>query len=69
MSAAQIGTMQTVDNTPDNGRDCGFDGTRFVKGVQLMSINYANIMGQNATGEVTGIGNVLTVSNSLVFHS
>lgn len=65
MSAAQIGAMQTVDNTPDNGGHCGFDGTGFVKGVQLMSSNFANIMGTNATGQVSGIGNVLTVSNGL----
>jgi len=39
----------------------GFDGTGFVKGVQLMSTNYANIMGKNASGQVTGIGNVLKV--------
>lgn len=38
-----------------------FDGKGFVSGVQVMSTNYANIMGSNATGEVTGIGNVLKV--------
>ncbi|CZR55028.1 uncharacterized protein PAC_04914 [Phialocephala subalpina] len=72
MSAAQIGTMQTADNTPNGGGHCGFDGTGFVAGVQLMATNYANVMGQNASGEVTGIGNVLktTVGNeNLVFTS
>jgi poly(3-hydroxybutyrate) depolymerase len=62
MSAAQIGAMQTVDNTPNGGGHCGFDGKGFVSGVQLMSTNYANIMGANASGQVTGIGNVLKVS-------
>lgn len=61
MSAAQIGVMQTVDNTPNGGGHCGFDGKGFVTGVQLMSTNYANIMGANATGQVTGIGNVKKV--------
>jgi hypothetical protein len=28
-----------------------------------MSTNYANILGQNASGQVTGIGNVLKVRN------
>jgi poly(3-hydroxybutyrate) depolymerase len=63
MSAAQIGAMQTVDNTPNGGGHCGFDGKGFVTGVQLMSTNYANIMGADATGQVTGIGNVKKVSN------
>lgn len=66
MSAAQIGTMQTADNTPNGGGHCGFDGTGFVAGVQLMATNYANVMGQNASGQVTGIGNVLKVSGSRV---
>ena len=61
MSAAQIGAMQTVDNTPNGGGHCGFDGKGFVTGVQLMSTNYANIMGADATGQVTGIGNVKKV--------
>lgn len=72
MSASQIGTMQTADNTPNGGGHCGFDGTGFVAGVQLMATNYANVMGQNASGQVTGIGNVLktTVGNeNLVFTS
>lgn len=67
LSTAQIGALQTVDNTPDQGGHCGFDGTGFVKGVQLISSNYANIMGTNATGVVTGItGNVLTVSDDVL---
>ncbi|ESZ90176.1 hypothetical protein SBOR_9429 [Sclerotinia borealis F-4128] len=59
MSAAQIGGMLTVDNTPSGGGHCGFDNKDFVTGVQLMATNYANIMGANASGQVTGIGNVL----------
>lgn len=66
MSAAQIGAMQTIDNTPNGGGHCGFDGQGFVSGVQLMSTNYANIMGANATGQVTGIGNVKKVSDFLI---
>jgi len=61
LSAAQIGQMQTVDNTPNGGGHCGSDNKGFVSGVQLMSTNYANIMGANATGEVAGLGNVLKV--------
>jgi hypothetical protein len=61
LSADQIGALQTVDNTPNGGGHCAFDGKDFVSGVQLMSTNYANIMGANASGEVTGIGNVLKV--------
>ncbi|PQE08786.1 cyclin-like f-box protein [Rutstroemia sp. NJR-2017a BVV2] len=62
LSADQIGQSLTVDNTPNGGGHCsGFDGQGFVSGVQLMSTNYANILGQNASGEVTGIGNVLKV--------
>jgi hypothetical protein len=61
MSAAQVWAMQTVDNTPNGGGHCGFDGKGFASGVQLMSTNYANIMGANATGQVTGIGNVKRV--------
>lgn len=57
LSTAQIGTLQTVDNSPNNGGHCGFDGTGFVKGVQLLADNYANIMGKNATGQFTGIKN------------
>ncbi|POS83456.1 hypothetical protein EPUL_004413, partial [Erysiphe pulchra] len=59
LSADQIGKLQTVDNTP-NGGHCEFDGQDFVSGVQLMSSNYANIMGDKASGNVQGIGNVLT---------
>ncbi|CAD6444784.1 0f292a56-1668-4961-9796-9e364f4d9605 [Sclerotinia trifoliorum] len=59
MSASQIGNLQTVDNTPSGGGHCGFDNKDFVSGVQLMASNYANVMGKNASGQVTGIGNVL----------
>jgi len=64
LSAEQIGALQTVDNTPNGGGHCAFDGKDFVSGVQLMSTNFANIMGDNASGEVTGIGNVLKVRSS-----
>ncbi|KAK6608075.1 hypothetical protein H4I96_04310 [Botrytis cinerea] len=49
MTADQIGSLQTVDNTPNGG----------AIGVQLMATNYANVMAANASGQVTGIGNVL----------
>lgn len=63
LSAAQIGALQTVDNSPNGGGHCAFDGKDFVSGVQLMSTNFANIMGANATGQVTGIAkSVLKVS-------
>lgn len=61
LDAATIGTLQTVDSTPNGGGHCGFDGKGFVSGVQLMATNYANVMGDNASGNVPGIGNVLTV--------
>lgn len=72
ISTAQIGAMQTVDNTPNGGGHCAFDGKGFVSGVQLMSTNYANIMSANASGQVTGIGNVLKTvagNEALVFTS
>ncbi|TVY41824.1 hypothetical protein LSUB1_G003175 [Lachnellula subtilissima] len=59
LTASQVGALQTVDNTPNGGGHCAFDNKDFVSGVQLMSTNFANIMGANASGEVTGIGNVL----------
>lgn len=61
LTAAQVGALQTVDNTPNGGGHCAFDNKDFVSGVQLMSTNFANIMGANASGEITGIGNVLKV--------
>ncbi|KAF7861385.1 hypothetical protein EAF04_007950 [Stromatinia cepivora] len=72
MSASQIGNSMTVDNTPNGGGHCGFDNKDFVSGVQLMATNYANIMGKNASGQVTGIGNVLKTvvgNEKLVFTS
>jgi hypothetical protein len=57
MSAAQVGTLHTVDNSPNRGGHYGLDGTGFVKGVQLLADNYANIIGANASGQVTGITN------------
>ncbi|KAF7954084.1 hypothetical protein EAE96_005217 [Botrytis aclada] len=59
MTTDQIGSLQTVDNTPNGGGHCGFDNKSFVSGVQLMATNYANVMSVNASGQVTGIGNVL----------
>ncbi|TGO36817.1 hypothetical protein BHYA_0114g00310 [Botrytis hyacinthi] len=59
MTTDQIGSLQTVDNTPNGGGHCGFDNKAFVSGVQLMATNYANVMSANASGQVTGIGNVL----------
>jgi hypothetical protein len=67
LSAAQVGMLQTVDNTPNGGGHCGFDRKGFVSRVQLMASNYANIMGTNGSGLVTGIGNVLMVSTSWFF--
>ncbi|RKF57220.1 putative cyclin-like f-box protein [Golovinomyces cichoracearum] len=58
LSPDQISKLQTVDNSP-NGGHCEFDGKDFVSGVQLMSSNYENIIGDQATGDVKGIGNVL----------
>ncbi|TQS39263.1 hypothetical protein Golomagni_00212 [Golovinomyces magnicellulatus] len=58
LSPDQIGKLQTVDNSP-NGGHCAFDGIDFVSGVQLMASNYENIIGDKATGDVKGIGNVL----------
>ncbi|KAA8569744.1 hypothetical protein EYC84_001327 [Monilinia fructicola] len=72
MSTAQIGALQTVDNTPNGGGHCAFDTKGFVTGVQLMATNYANIMAKNASGQVTGIGNVLKTvvgNEKLVFTS
>jgi hypothetical protein len=37
-----------------------FDGKGFVSGVQLMANNFANVMLAGGTGQVGGIGNVLT---------
>jgi hypothetical protein len=65
LSVAQIGVLQTVDNSPNGGGHCGFDGQGFVSGVQVMADGFSSIMGANADGEVVGIGNVLTVSEFL----
>ncbi|SZF01874.1 unnamed protein product [Blumeria hordei] len=55
LSADQIGALQTVDNSPNGGGHCGFDGKDFVSGVQLISSNYANIISDNPSGKVPGI--------------
>ncbi|RDW87771.1 hypothetical protein BP5796_03465 [Coleophoma crateriformis] len=73
MSATQIGALQTVNNSPNGGGHCGFDQKAFVSGVQLLANNYANIMGANASGQVTGItGSVLKTvvgNENVVFTS
>jgi hypothetical protein len=56
LSAAQVGMLQKVDNTPNGGGHCGIDGRGFVSGVQLMASNYANIMGTSAVGWLRGLG-------------
>lgn len=61
LTPAQIGKLQTVDNAMSGGGHCGFDGKAYTSGVQLMSTNYANVMGKDATGMVAG-KNVLKVS-------
>ena len=57
---AEIGALQTVDNTPRGGH-CEFDELGFVSGIQLIADNFANIM-QGGDGVVLGIdgGSVLT---------
>lgn len=61
LQAAQVGNLQTVDNSP-NGGHCEFDEQDFVSGVQLMADSFAAIM-QGGNGQVDGIGSVL---NSVV---
>ncbi|ETS77802.1 hypothetical protein PFICI_09864 [Pestalotiopsis fici W106-1] len=56
LSADQIGTLQTVDNSP-NGGHCEFDEKDFVSGVQLMADSFSDVM-QGGTGQVNGV-NVL----------
>ena len=53
LSAAQVGALQTVDNTP-NGGHCEFDEQGFSSGIQLISNNFASIM-QGGNGAVRGI--------------
>ncbi|KAG9245218.1 hypothetical protein BJ878DRAFT_419669 [Calycina marina] len=70
MSDADIGAVQTVDSTPDQGGHCGFDGVAFVSGVQLLSDGYSQIIsnGGNAKGVVTGI-NAATVLKVCLCYS
>jgi hypothetical protein len=63
LNAAQIGQLQTVDNTP-NGGHCEFDELGFVSGIQLIADNFANIM-QGGDGVVQGI-DAPTVLTSVV---
>ncbi|KAK4453428.1 hypothetical protein QBC34DRAFT_395601 [Podospora aff. communis PSN243] len=63
LNAAQVGQLQTVDNTP-NGGHCEFDELGFVSGIQLIADNFANIM-QGGNGVVQGI-DAPTVLTSVV---
>jgi hypothetical protein len=54
LTADQINTLQTVDNTPVGGH-CAFDGQDFVSGVQTMLTSYSNVV-QGGDGLVAGIG-------------
>ncbi|KAL0937582.1 uncharacterized protein CTRU02_207313 [Colletotrichum truncatum] len=58
LEANALNAKQTVNNSP-NGGHCAFDEQGFVSGIQLVANNYATIM-QGGTGDVQGIGNVLT---------
>uniref|UniRef100_L2GET6 Cyclin-like f-box protein n=1 Tax=Colletotrichum fructicola (strain Nara gc5) TaxID=1213859 RepID=L2GET6_COLFN len=58
LNAQALNAKQTVNNSP-NGGHCAFDEQGFVSGIQLVADNYATIM-QGGTGDVNGIGNVLT---------
>ncbi|KAF2247730.1 hypothetical protein BU26DRAFT_566677 [Trematosphaeria pertusa] len=54
LTADQINTLQTVDNTPAGGH-CEFDGQDFVSGVQTMLTSYSNVV-QGGNGIVQGLG-------------
>ncbi|CZT51955.1 uncharacterized protein RSE6_13183 [Rhynchosporium secalis] len=73
LSVDQIGALQTVDNSPNGGGHCGFDGQGFSSGIQLVAKSYDQIMGSAATGVVPGIkANVLTTvvgNEKVVFTS
>ncbi|KAL5349893.1 hypothetical protein ACLOAV_004927 [Pseudogymnoascus australis] len=59
LSAAEVGALQTVDASPAGGH-CEFDEQGFVSGVQLMADSFADVMLAGGSGQVGGIGNVLT---------
>ncbi|KFY43384.1 hypothetical protein V495_03973 [Pseudogymnoascus sp. VKM F-4514 (FW-929)] len=59
LSAAEVGALQTVDASPVGGH-CEFDEQDFVSGVQLMADSFADVMLAGGSGQVGGIGNVLT---------
>lgn len=59
LSAAQIGALQTVDNSP-NGGHCEFDEKDFVSGVQLMADSFSAVM-QGGNGQVNGVNVLNTV--------
>jgi hypothetical protein len=63
LSAAEIGALQTVDNTPDGGH-CEFDEQGFSSGIQLIATNFGSIM-QGGNGAVKGI-NAQSVLTSVV---
>lgn len=52
LATKQIGTLQTVDNTPQGGH-CEFDEQDFVSGVQLMADSFAAVM-QGGDGVLAG---------------
>lgn len=51
-AAAQVGALQTVDNSP-NGGHCEFDEQDFVSGVQLMADSFSAVM-QGGDGLLAG---------------
>lgn len=60
LSAAQIGALQTVDNSP-NGGHCEFDEKDFVTGVQLMADSFSDVMLAGGNGQVAGVNVLNTV--------
>ncbi|KAI1779392.1 hypothetical protein F4818DRAFT_249699 [Hypoxylon cercidicola] len=52
LDAAAVGTLQTVDNSP-NGGHCEFDEKDFVSGVQLMADSFSAIV-QGGDGNLAG---------------
>ncbi|KAF2261413.1 hypothetical protein CC78DRAFT_619467 [Lojkania enalia] len=55
LSADQVNTLQTVDNTPAGGH-CEFDGQDFVSGVQVMADSFSNVVQPGGNGIVQGLG-------------
>lgn len=63
LSAAEISSMQTVNNSPVGGH-CAFDSKSYKSGVQLVMNNFGNIMFDDGTGMLPGVGNVLQGTTS-----